>query len=40
MLGGDVERGAGEPVGRGKLRGEEEGEEELGLAGAAGVGLE
>ena len=39
VLGRDVECGAGEPVGRGELRGEEEGEEELGLAGAAWEGV-
>lgn len=36
MGGGDVEGWAGEAVGGGKLGGEEEGEEELGFAGAAG----
>ena len=34
-FGGEVERGTGQAVGRGELGGEEEGEEELGFAGAA-----
>lgn len=39
MFGRDVEGWAGEAVRWGELGGEEEGEEELGFAGAAGGGL-
>lgn len=39
VLGRDVEGWAGEAVGREELGGQEKGEEELGLAGAAGGGV-